>query len=157
MYRSPEHFLAVLRSLSALLTDMPLPSYDPSGGVDDHPFDVSQVLLYCCWLVIEGKAQRACFVLYSVPYGSKKYSTGDGGQQVTIDYDPIGDASDYSSSFVDSERSLCEYVLFRRSPLRPCFAFVVTTALAACGSHPAFPSPVSHGLADLKGREPREV
>ncbi|CAM9099869.1 unnamed protein product [Scytosiphon promiscuus] len=43
VYRSPEHFLQVLRSLSARLTDMPLPSYDPSGG-DDHPFDVSQTL-----------------------------------------------------------------------------------------------------------------
>lgn len=43
VYRSPEHFLAVLRSLEAELTDMPLPSYDPSGGDDDHPFDVCQV------------------------------------------------------------------------------------------------------------------
>ncbi|CBJ32450.1 expressed unknown protein [Ectocarpus siliculosus] len=41
VYRSAEHFLEVLKSLSSSLTDMPLPSYDPSGG-DDHPFDVSQ-------------------------------------------------------------------------------------------------------------------
>ncbi|CAN0489720.1 unnamed protein product, partial [Ectocarpus sp. 12 AP-2014] len=43
VYRSAEHFLEVLKSLSSSLTDMPLPSYDPSGG-DDHPFDVSQTL-----------------------------------------------------------------------------------------------------------------
>ncbi|CAN0350624.1 unnamed protein product [Pylaiella littoralis] len=43
VYRSPEHFLQVLHSLSDRLTDMPLPSYDPSGG-DDHPFDVCQTL-----------------------------------------------------------------------------------------------------------------
>lgn len=42
VYRSSEHFLQVLHSLSDRLTDMPLPSYDPSGG-DDHPFDVCQV------------------------------------------------------------------------------------------------------------------
>eukprot|EP00903_Cladosiphon_okamuranus_P016696 g15391.t2 len=43
VYRSPEHFLEVLQSFSSRLTDMPLPSYDPSGG-DDHPFDISQTL-----------------------------------------------------------------------------------------------------------------
>lgn len=43
VYQSPEHFLAVLESLKEHLTDTPLPSYDPSGGDDDHPFDVSQV------------------------------------------------------------------------------------------------------------------
>lgn len=52
VYRSAEHFLEVLKSLSSSLTDMPLPSYDPSGG-DDHPFDVSQVLppALLCFLI----------------------------------------------------------------------------------------------------------
>lgn len=33
----------VVKTLEGQLTDTPLPSYDPSGGDDDHPFDVAQV------------------------------------------------------------------------------------------------------------------
>lgn len=53
VYRSPEHFLEVLQSLASRLTDMPLPSYDPSGG-DDHPFDISQV---CAFFISYGSKQ----------------------------------------------------------------------------------------------------
>lgn len=49
IYRSPDHFLAVLESLKDQLTDAPLPSYDPCGGDEHHPFDVSQVSdALCC-------------------------------------------------------------------------------------------------------------
>ncbi|CAM9451935.1 unnamed protein product [Choristocarpus tenellus] len=49
VYESPHHFLLVLRSLKDRLTDMPLPSYNPSCGDEDHPFNVTQVHASVVW------------------------------------------------------------------------------------------------------------
>lgn len=78
VYRSPEHFLSVIDSLSPELTDMPLPSYDPAGGDGDHPFDVSQVNNGNDEMTLLSKIAYPCVFSVSCSYGPY----GDGLTQI---------------------------------------------------------------------------